>query len=83
MSSAYSPRRIPAPVVEYLKARGSRKVLWASDYPILEFERCRQQIAEMPLTEEGRFDFAYGNAARLFFPKLVASQGLAPRGELA
>lgn len=69
MSSAYSPRRIPSPVVDYLNGRGGQRVLWASDYPILEFGPCRQQIAEMPLTDTTRFDFAYGNAARLFFPK--------------
>jgi uncharacterized protein len=69
MSSAYSPRRIPTLVIDYLKGRGGRRVLWASDYPILEFGRCREQIAEMPLTDATRFDFAYGNAARLFFPK--------------
>jgi uncharacterized protein len=84
MSSAYSPRRIPAKVVNYLKGRGGRRVLWASDYPILEFGRCREQIAEMPLTDETRFDFAYGNAARLFFPKLASPQApVAQAGTLA
>lgn len=72
MSSAYSPRRIPPPVIDYLNGRGRTRVLWASDYPILTFARCREQIAEMSLVDEGtRYDFAYGNAARLFFPDLA------------
>ena len=71
MSSAYSPRRIPTPVVDYLNRRGRRRVMWASDYPILEFAPCREQIAAMPLRDEGtRFDFAFGNAARMFFPDI-------------
>lgn len=65
MSSAYSPKRMPSAVVEFLKGRGMHKVMWASDYPILEFERCRRDIAELPLTEEQRLAFAYGNASRL------------------
>jgi predicted TIM-barrel fold metal-dependent hydrolase len=74
MSSAYAPRRIPAPVVEYLNGRGRRRVMWASDYPILEFARCRDEIAAMPLRdEETRFDFAFGNAARMFFPGIPDS----------
>jgi predicted TIM-barrel fold metal-dependent hydrolase len=76
MSSAYAPRRIPSPVVDYLNGRGRQRVLWASDYPILEFGPCRKQIAEMPLTDTTRFDFAYGNAARLFFPKAGSEKAL-------
>ena len=68
MSSAYSPRRIPQPVIDYLNGRGADKIMWASDYPVLEFGRCREQIEAMPLRdEERRRKFAHDNALRVLF----------------
>ncbi|GAA0628875.1 amidohydrolase family protein [Sporichthya brevicatena] len=80
MTSAYSPRRIPTPAVDYLRGRGRKRVMWASDYPILEFSRCREQIAAMDLDEQTRFDFAYGNAARMFFPDIADVADVAVEG---
>lgn len=68
MSSAYSPRRIPPEIIDYLNGRGADKVMWASDYPVLEFARCREQILAMPLRdEERRRKFAHDNALRVLF----------------
>lgn len=75
MSSAYSPKRIPAAIARYADGRGSTKVMWASDYPILEFSRCRRDIEQMQFTDEqSRYQFAFGNADRLFFGGQVAAQ---------
>jgi hypothetical protein len=75
MSSAYSPKRIPAPVVDYLNGRGADKIMWASDYPVLEFARCREQIAAMPIRdEERRRAFAHDNAQRVLFAAAEGSQ---------
>lgn len=68
MSSAYSPRRIPTEIVAYLNGRGADKVMWASDYPVLDFPKCREQIAVMPLRDEQRRrKFAHDNAMRVLF----------------
>jgi predicted TIM-barrel fold metal-dependent hydrolase len=68
MSSAYSPKRIPPEIVDWMNWRGSERVMWASDYPVLEFARCRREILEMPFKDEQRrYNFAYGNADRMFF----------------
>jgi hypothetical protein len=68
MTSAYAPSRVPPSVIRYADGPGSRKVMWASDYPILEFGRCRDSIARLAFSDETRrHDFAYGNAARLLF----------------
>lgn len=68
MSSAYSPRRIPTEIVDYLNGRGADKVMWASDYPVLDFPKCREQIAVMPLRDEQRRrKFAHDNAMRVLF----------------
>ncbi|MFF3874552.1 amidohydrolase family protein [Streptomyces sp. NPDC001978] len=78
MSSAYSPRRIPQPVLDYLNTQGSHKVMWASDYPILEFEWCRQTIDRMTFADAGvKERFVYGNAKDVIFP------GSLPPGEEA
>jgi predicted TIM-barrel fold metal-dependent hydrolase len=68
MTAAYAPRRIPQAVFDFADGRGSRKVMWASDYPILEFGRCRASILKMPFSnEENRWNFVYGNADRVLF----------------
>jgi predicted TIM-barrel fold metal-dependent hydrolase len=68
MSSAYAPKRLPKEIIEYANWRGSDKIIWASDYPVLEFERCRREIVQMPfVNEETRRKFAYDNADRMFF----------------
>ena len=66
MSSAYSPRRMPKSILEYLDGAGSTRVMWASDYPILEFKRCREIVDDMAFREPStRQRFVYENAARL------------------
>lgn len=68
MSSAFAPKRIPVPVIHYLNTRGADRVMWASDYPVLTFERCMKEIAELPLRNDAtRAAFIAENAHRLFF----------------
>jgi uncharacterized protein len=78
MTSAYAPRRIPQAIAAYVDGAGSHKVMWASDYPILEFNRCRASILKMEFSEEHRRrQFAYGNANRVLF----GETGPTPTGE--
>lgn len=68
MSSAFSPRHIPSAIIGYLNTRGSSKVMFASDYPLLTHERCVKEAADLPIRDQAKFDaFAAGNAQRLFF----------------
>lgn len=68
MSSAYSPKYLPEPIIDYANRRGADKVMWASDYPILDFERCRKEILDLDFRdEERRHKFAYDNARKMFF----------------
>jgi predicted TIM-barrel fold metal-dependent hydrolase len=70
MTAAYSPKRLPVDVIDFANERGADKVIWASDYPILEFRRCRDEIAALPFRDEERREkFAYANARRLFFSR--------------
>src|SRR6266702_8442645 len=71
MSSAYSPRRIPAPVLDYLNGPGVGKVMWASDYPILEPGWCRGVIDSMTFADPSvKQRFVHGNARAVIWPTL-------------
>lgn len=68
MSSAFAPRRIPRVIIDFANHRGGDQILWATDYPVLDFQRCRQEILELPFAdEERRRKFAGENARRMFF----------------
>jgi predicted TIM-barrel fold metal-dependent hydrolase len=69
MSSAFAPKYIPPAVFDYLNSRGAEKVMWASDYPLISFERSMREIAALPFRDETRRrNFMSETARRLFFP---------------
>ena len=66
MTSAFAPKRIPERILQLANSRGGEKVMWASDFPLLTFDRCAAEIAEMPFRdEERRKNFARDNALRI------------------
>ena len=66
MTSAFSPKRYPEPLVHYMNSRGADKVMFASDYPLLGLERCAREVAEMEFRdEERRRKFLSDNARRV------------------
>jgi uncharacterized protein len=68
MSSAFSPKYIPRPIIDFLNTRGADKVMWASDYPVLDLRRCLREVTELPIRDaERRRKFLRDNALRLFF----------------
>ena len=40
MTSAWSPKRLPPALLHYLATRGTDRILFASDYPVLSMQRC-------------------------------------------
>ncbi|MEX2080743.1 MAG: amidohydrolase family protein [Dehalococcoidia bacterium] len=68
MSSAFAPKHIPKEIIQFANTRGADKIMFASDYPLLEFDRCLAEAKELPFRDEERRDkFLYQNAYRLFF----------------
>jgi len=68
MSSAFTPRRIPKPIMSFLNGRGGERIMWASDYPLLTFERCAGEIEAMDMVDEDRRRmFGRDNALRIIF----------------
>jgi uncharacterized protein len=49
MTSAYAPKYLPAELVQFMNTRGQGKVMFASDHPVLSFERCRREAEALPL----------------------------------
>lgn len=64
-TSAYKLSRLPAALVAYLRAGGSKKVLFGSNFPMLMPAQCLEGLADLELTEVQQADFLGGNAARL------------------
>jgi predicted TIM-barrel fold metal-dependent hydrolase len=66
MTSAYAPRYLPAELIHFMNTRGARKVLFASDHPVLSFERCVGEAIALPFREGVLERYLRGNALDLF-----------------
>ena len=67
MTSAWSPKRLPQELLHYLSTRGTDRILFASDYPVLSMKRCLGEAAALDLRPEVRDAWLYGNADAFFF----------------
>jgi len=68
MTAAYAPSRLPSAITDYMYGAGSHKIMWASDYPILDLQRCRKSVLSMRFPDEARRrQFAYDNCERVIF----------------
>lgn len=65
-TSARTPKYWPKEFVEYTKAWGQDKVLWATDYPLLSFERTLDELDEIGLSEKIVRKVVRENALRAF-----------------
>lgn len=68
MTSAWSPKRLPASLLHYLATRGKDRILFASDYPVLSMQRCLAEIQALDLAPEVRDAWLHANATAFFFP---------------
>ena len=74
MISAYPPSRYPAELVGFANTRrGRRKVLFASDYPLIQFDRVRRELPTCGISDEAMPWFVERNAARVFWGEDNAS----------
>jgi predicted TIM-barrel fold metal-dependent hydrolase len=66
MSSAIAPKHIPPQIIHYANTRGSDRLMFASDYPLLTHERCMREARALPFRDQAKFDlFLAGNARRI------------------
>ena len=72
-TSAYKPSRFPAAVVEYMRRGGRKKVLFASNFPMIQPRACMDQVEALGLDDEALRLYLHDNAARVFFGEGPAS----------
>ncbi len=65
-TSAYTARRYPAPLVEYLRSHGRRNVLFGTNYPMITPAQCLADLDQLELDDETTELFLAGNARRVF-----------------
>lgn len=65
-TSAYTARRYPSELVDYLRRNGRRKVLFGTNYPMITPAKCLEHLDDLALDPETRDLFLHDNAARVF-----------------
>jgi len=63
---AHSPRYWPESVVRYAGSYGQDKVIFGTDFPVLDFERTRREIDALGLKPEARRKLLRDNALRVY-----------------
>ena len=71
-TSAWSPKAYPKALLAFLKggwhgARGCDKVVFASDYPLLDMQRVVRDLRQLELSEQQLRRVAHDNALELFW----------------
>jgi len=63
---AHSPKYWPESFVRYVNSYGQDKVLFGTDFPILDFERTREEIEALGLKPEAKKKLLRENAVRVY-----------------
>jgi predicted TIM-barrel fold metal-dependent hydrolase len=65
-TSAYKPKRYPDELVEFIRTNGSDKVMFGTNYPMIQPDECLAGVAELGLDEETTERFLFRNAVAAF-----------------
>lgn len=65
-TSAYVPKRLPPELVAFMRGHGRSKVLFATNYPMIQAAEALGQLEALGLDDEAQGLFLRGNAARVF-----------------
>lgn len=65
-TSAYTARRYPPALIDYLRTNGRGKVMFGTNYPMITPAKCLADLDRHELDEETRKLFLGGNAQRVF-----------------
>ena len=65
-SDAHSPRYWPPSFVHYLRTYGQDKVLFGTDFPVIDFARAMKEIAELGIPDSAMRKFLRDNVVKLY-----------------
>ena len=65
-TSAYTVRRYPAELVQYMRGHGRRKVMFGTNYPMISAAKALEGFDDLGLDADAKTCFLGGNAARVF-----------------
>jgi len=65
-TSAYTARRYPAALVDFMRGHGRHKVLFGSNYPMILPAKALEHLDELGLDEAAKAAFLADNAVRVF-----------------
>ena len=63
---AYAPKYLPAALVHYMNSYGADKVLFGTDWPVIDPERAVREIAELKLKPQSLQKIMRDNALKVF-----------------
>jgi uncharacterized protein len=66
MTSAYLPKYLPAELIQFMNTRGQDKVLFATDFPFLPFDRAIETAKALPFRPGVLQKYLRDNATRVF-----------------
>ena len=67
MTSAWAPKRLPDNLLHYMRTRGTNKVIFASDWPVLRQSRVVPEAVALDLPPEVLDNYLFNNANDFFF----------------
>ena len=65
-TSAYTAKRFPEELVQYMKENVRKKVLFGTNYPMITSAKCLEDLEKLKLDEEVERMFLYENAKQVF-----------------
>jgi predicted TIM-barrel fold metal-dependent hydrolase len=65
-TSAYAAHRLPAALVEFMRGRGRTRVLFGTNWPMLDAERALARLSDLELDDDATESYLSGNARRVF-----------------
>lgn len=69
-SDAYGPKHWPESFVHFINSWGRKKVLFGTDFPVIDLERARREIEDLNLRENSKRLFLRNNIIDLYKLKL-------------
>jgi predicted TIM-barrel fold metal-dependent hydrolase len=76
-SDAYAPKHWDEKFVRFMNSFGQEKVIFGTDYPVIDLERARREFEELGLREGPKWNVLRDNAIRLYGLKLPLSAEMA------